>query len=132
MPLTYEIALDESIVTVRGDFATADEWRTLLTDVAHELRDHAGFIGILRDRRESVAPMDLQTIEAILDVVAQLWSGVRLCGVAILTRQADDVPGQVSVAIADSRGIPLMAFHSEDAARSWLLGAVRACQTSRP
>jgi hypothetical protein len=74
--------------------------------------------------------MDPETIGAILDVVAQLWSNVRLCGVAILTGKADDVPGQVSVAIADSRGIPLMAFHSEDAARAWLLGAIRACHVS--
>jgi len=125
MPLTYEIALEDSIVTVRGDFATPDEWRTLLNDVARELRHHGGPIGILRDRREAVAPMDAQTISAIIDVVAQLWTGVRLCGVAIVTRQSDDVPGQISVAIADSRGIPLIAFDFEEAARAWLASLIR-------
>ena len=128
MPLTYEIARDESIVTVRGDFATADEWRALLKDIEQDLSDHAGCIGILRDRRAAVAPMDPHTIMSILDVVAQSWSGLRLCGVAILTRDADDVPGQISVAIADSRGIPLMAFDSEDAARGWLTSEARAAQ----
>jgi len=126
MPLTYEIAADEPIVTVRGDFATPEEWHTLLTSLGYELADRAGCIAVLRDRRAAVAPMDPPTIIAILDVVARLWSGVRLCGVAILTREADDVPGQISVAVADSRGIPLMAFHSEDAARSWLRSLMRS------
>jgi hypothetical protein len=128
MPLTYDIARDECIVTVRGDFATADEWRLLLDEVSQEMCDHAGCIGILRDRRAAVAPMDPHTIMSILEVVAQSWSGLRLCGVAILTRDADDVPGQISVALADSRGIPLMAFDSEDAARAWLTSEVRGCK----
>jgi hypothetical protein len=133
MPITYEIDRDESIVTVRGDAATPDEWRILLDEVANEFHDQAGQLGVLRDRREAVAPMDTQTIMSILDVVAQLWSGVRLCGVAILTRHADDRTGQISVAVADSRGFPLMAFDSEDAARAWLRSLVRGCsEMKRP
>src|SRR4051794_34419441 len=115
MPLTYEIVPDDAIVTIRGDFATPDEWRAVLTHIADALRDQTGLIGILRDRRGATAPVDAHTIVSIIDVIAQLWSGVRLCGIAILTGEADDLPGQIAVAVADSCGIPLMASDSEEA-----------------
>ena len=83
------------------------------------LKGRAGF-GVLRDRRAATAPVDAETVIAIVDVIAELWSGVHLCGIAILTRTAHDVPAQVAVALGDSRGIPLMAFDAEDAALSWL------------
>ena len=81
---------------------------------------------MLRDRRAATAPVDAQTVIAIVDVIAERWAGVRLCGIAILTRTAHDVPAQVAVALGDSRGIPLMAFDAEDAALSWLRGLLRA------
>ncbi len=33
MPLTYEVARDELLVTIRGDYETTDEWRAMLAAV---------------------------------------------------------------------------------------------------
>lgn len=130
MPLTYEVARDEPLVTIRGDSEAADEWRAILASVQGDLRGRAGPVGVLRDRlrdhRAAAAPVDVQTVLAMAGVIAEWWSGMRLCGIAVLTRTAHDVPAQVAVALGDARGIPLMAFDAEDVALSWLRGLLRA------
>ena len=126
MPLTYEVARDELLITIRGDYETTDEWRAMLAAVQRELRGRAGSVGVLRDRRAATTRVDVQTVLAMADVIAEWWSGMRLCGIAILTRTAHDVPAQVAVALGDARGIPLMAFDAEDVALSWLRGLLRA------
>ena len=126
MPLTYEVARDELLVTIRGDYETTDEWRAMLAAVQRELRGRAGSVGVLRDRRAATTRVDVPTVLAMADVIAEWWSGMHLCGIAMLTSTAHDVPAQVAVALGDARGIPLMAFDAEDVALSWLRGLVRA------
>jgi hypothetical protein len=71
MPLTYDVASDASLVTIRGDFETADEWRAILAAVQGDLRGRTGPVGVLRDRRAATASVDTQTVIAIADVIAE-------------------------------------------------------------
>ena len=41
MPLTYEVADDELLVTIRGDFEPADEWRAILGAVQRDQNQDA-------------------------------------------------------------------------------------------
>ncbi|HYT69022.1 MAG TPA: hypothetical protein VEL51_21545 [Vicinamibacterales bacterium] len=38
MPLAYDIDAKQKIVTITGDYARAEEWRTLLTAIAADAR----------------------------------------------------------------------------------------------
>jgi hypothetical protein len=90
--------------------------------VQADLRGHTEPFAALRDRRVATTRADAETAVAMDEVISEWWSGLRLCGIAMLTHTADDVPAQLAVAIGDSLGIPVRAFDAEDAALSWLRG----------
>lgn len=130
MPLSYELAPNDPIVIIRGDFADAAEWRAILDEVATRWSHREGAVGILRDRRHAAAPLSRATIIDIVDVIARVWSRMRLVAIAVLTRPLDEFPEPIATALADSRGILLQAFDSEDAAWRWLDAVLRDARHS--
>lgn len=125
MPLSYELTHSGRIVIIRGDFADLHEWRGILEEIASRWQDREGVVGILRDRRLANAPISQATIMSVVDLIADVWSGVRARGIAVLTARVHHFPEQIAAAVADLRGIPLQAFDSEDAALDWLNALLR-------
>ena len=56
----------------------------------------------------------------IMEVISQHSDHIRVCRVALLTREAGDVSAELADAMAQSRQIPVRAFNAYEAAIEWL------------
>lgn len=119
MPLTYEIDHEQQIVTIRGDYATPDEWRALLAGVAQD-PGYPGGYGFLRDLRTAAHPVTAESVMGIVAVVREFWSILRARRAAVLTRPAIDAPALMAHALAEDEQIPLRTFNSYEDAMAWL------------
>ena len=119
MPLTYRIDPVRRIVTVTGDYADAEAWRALLSEVAADPEYRRGS-SFLRDQRASENPVSAETVVRIIAVVREFWQALGVHRAAILTRPGLTDPAVIAHALADDEHIPLRAFTNYDEAVSWL------------
>ena len=119
MRLSYRIDPMRRIVTVTGDYADADAWRALLTEVAADPDYRRGF-SFLRDQRDSINPVSAQTVVRIMAVVREFWQELRVHRAAIVTKTGLTDPAVIAHALADDHDIPLRAFTNYDEAVAWL------------
>jgi hypothetical protein len=124
MPLTYSINAELSLITITGEYAAADEWRTLLARLLTDPRRTAG-MGILRDLRRATTPVDAETVIGIIGVVRRFWPDLEPSRAAVLTPLAIDPAALVAHALADAHHIPLRTFTSYDEAVAWLREGVQ-------
>ena len=121
VPLAYAIDQQQGLVTITGDYAEPQEWRTLLTRIAADERCAPGF-GFLRDLRGSHHPVSAEAVAGIIAVVREFWATLGVRRAAILTRPGIDIPATIAHALAEDERIPLRAFTSYDDALEWLNG----------
>jgi hypothetical protein len=119
MPLEYRIDAGAGIVTIRGDYADAGEWRVLLGAVAHDPDFRPG-LAFIRDLRGSSQPVGAETVVGIMAVVRELWSSLGVRRAAIVTRPGIDLPAMVAHALAEEAHLPVQSFTSYDDAMMWL------------
>lgn len=123
MPLEYRIDPDARIVTITGDYADADGWRTLLTAVATDPAYQPGF-NFLRDLRYAEHPVSAEAVIGIVAVVRKFWNVLGASRAAIVTRPgAIDYPAVIAQALANDEHIALQVFPSYDEAVAWLQAA---------
>ena len=119
MRLSYRIDPMRRIVTITGDYADADAWRALLTEVAAD-PDYRSGSSFLRDQRDSVNPVSAETVVRIMAVVREFWQALRVHRAAIVTKAGLTDPAVIAHALADDQNIPLRAFTDYEEAVSWL------------
>jgi hypothetical protein len=119
MPLTYTIDPAQRLVTIRGEYADAEEWGRLLNDVLHDPAREAGF-GFLRDLHGATKPVDAATVVQIIAVVRRLWPLLQPSRAAILTPFRLDAAAFVAQALSESQQLPVRVFQSYDDALAWL------------
>ena len=119
MPLAYEIDGKNRVVIIKGEYARADAWRTLLGEVLVNPEYRPG-MSFLRDLRGSAQPVDAQTVMAIIEVVKEHWEALGAHRAAILMSSNHDAPALIAHALADIQHLPLRAFNNYDEALAWL------------
>ena len=119
MPLEYEIDPVKQIVTITGDYAEPDAWRTLLQHVLNDPRYRRG-ASFVRDLRGSEHPVDAAAVIGIISVVKEHWTALGAHRAAIVMSSGDDAPALIAHALADFQHLPLRAFTSYDDAIKWL------------
>lgn len=119
MPLSYAIDTMQQIIVIRGEYADADEWKTLLARVLNDPRRQPGF-GFLRDLRGATTPVSVDTVVDIMDVVRRFWPLLQPTRAAVLTPREVDPAALAAHAIADANNIPLRVFNAYDDALDWL------------
>ena len=117
MALSYRI--DSEIVTIVGDYAEPDEWRTLLNTIAADPDYRPGFC-FLRDLRESIHPVSAQSVIGIIAVVREFWHTLGVRRAAIVTGFIPADPALIAHALAEDEHIPLRAFRTYSDAVAWL------------
>jgi hypothetical protein len=131
MPLTYHIDPTAKIVTITGDYAEAEGWRTMLSAVANDPDYRRGF-NFLRDLRHAEHPVSAEAVIGIVGVVRKFWDVLGVSRAAIVTRPGTiDYPAVIAQALADDQHIALQAFPSYDDAVAWLQAAA-ADKTGSP
>jgi hypothetical protein len=119
MPLAYTIDPTLRIVTITGEYAGADEWRSLLTRVLNDPQRQAGF-GFLRDLRTATSPVTAATVVGVMDVIREFWPLLEPTGIAVITPLEVDPAALTAHAIADAEHVALRVFRSYDDALEWL------------
>ena len=119
MPLTYTIEPTQRVITILGEYADADEWKTLLARVLNDPRRQPGF-GFLRDLRGASTPVSADTVVGIMDVVRGFWPLLQPARAAVLTPRDVDTAALTAHAIADASDIPLRVFNAYEDALEWL------------
>jgi hypothetical protein len=119
VPLDYILDADNRLVTITGDYGTAEEWLALLDRLQKDSRLTPGF-AFLRDLRAARTLVDAATVVSIMDAVRRVWPLVQPSRGAILTPHNFDVAALTAHALADSHGLPMRMFTSYDAAVEWL------------
>ena len=119
MSLAYSIDPTQRIITITGEYAGADEWRSLLARVLNDPQRQSGF-ALLRDLRDATTPVSAATVVGVMDVIRQLWPLLQPAGIAVLTPLEVDPAALTACAIADAEHIPLKVFSSYDDAVEWL------------
>ena len=118
MPLSYSIDEHERLVTITGEYATAEEWQAFMDQVVNDSRRQAGF-RYLRDLRGATRPVDASAVVRIIEVVRSVWPALQPSRVAVVA-STDIDPAAVAHALAGEHHMPLMAFTSYDQAMKWL------------
>lgn len=121
MPLTYTIDPSQRLITILGEYAEADEWRTLLARVLTDPRRAPGF-AFLRDLRAATTPVSAEAVVGIMEVVRRFWPLLQVSRAAILTPRDLDTAALTAHAIADAERMPLRVFSSYEDALEWLQG----------
>jgi len=119
MPLNYRIDDANGLVTITGDYASPDDWHTLLTTIERDPACRPG-LAFLRDLRQSQHPVSAQAVMGIIGVVRALWPRLGVKRAAMVTRPGIDVPAVIAHALAEDEQMPLRAFDSYDDALAWL------------
>lgn len=119
MPLTYTIDPTQRVITILGEYADADEWKTLLARVLNDPRRQPGF-GFLRDLRGASTPVSADTVVGIMEVVRRFWPLLQPSRAAVLTPRDVDTAALTAHAIADASDIPLRVFNAYEDALEWL------------
>ena len=119
MPLTYTIDPTQRVITILGEYADADEWKTLLARVLNDPRRQPGF-GFLRDLRGASTPVSADTVVGIMEVVRRFWPLLQPARAAVLTPRDVDTAALTAHAIADASDIPLRVFSVYENALEWL------------
>ena len=119
MPLAYTIDPTQRIITITGEYAGADEWRSLLVRVLNDPQREPGF-AFLRDLRAATTPVTAAAVVGVMDVIRQLWPLLQPAGIAVLTPLEVDPAALTAHAIADAEDIPPKVFRSYDDAVEWL------------
>lgn len=126
MSLIYRIDPTAKIVVIRGDYADAEGWRTMLGAVAKDPAYQRGF-NFLRDLRHAEHPVSAETVIGIVAVVRKFWDVLGVSRAAIVTRPGTiDYPAVIAQALASDEHIALQAFPSYDEAVAWLQAAPAA------
>ena len=120
MPLNYVIDSTQNLITITGEYADANEWKSLLARVLHDPRLKPG-CGFLRDLRASETPVDAATVVGIMDAVRRFWPLLQPARAAVLTPREFDPAAMAAHALADNEGLPLRMFTSYEAAVEWLM-----------
>jgi CheY-like chemotaxis protein len=119
VPLAYHIDPADRLVTITGEFGTADDWKTLLTRILHDPLLHPGF-KFLRDRRGAAADVDVDTVVAVVDAIRRFWPHIQPSRAAILISRDCDPRAIAASELADGHGLSIKAFTSYAAAVTWL------------
>ena len=72
MPLNYEIEPATKLITITGEYATADDWKVLLGRILRDPLLTPGY-GFLRDLRTAESPVDAATVVGIMEAVRRFW-----------------------------------------------------------
>ena len=118
-PLAYHIDPAERLVTITGEYGTAADWKTLLTDILHNPSLQPGF-AFLRDRRGASAGVEIATVVAVVDAIRRFWPHIRPSRAAILVSRGCDPRAIAASALADDHGLSIRAFTSYQDAVTWL------------
>lgn len=118
-PLSYQIDPAERIVTITGEYGTAEDWKALLTQILHDPLLQPGF-AFLRDRRGVAADVEVATVVAVVDAIRRFWPHIRPSRAAILVSRGCDPRAIAACALADGHGLSIKAFTSYDDAVTWL------------
>jgi hypothetical protein len=119
MPLAYTIDPTQRLITITGEYAGADEWRSLLGRVLNDPQRQPGF-GFLRDLRAATRPVTAATVVGVMDVIREYWPLLEPTGIAVLTPLEVDPAALTAHAVADAEHIRLRVFRSYDDALEWL------------
>lgn len=119
MPLAYSIDPAQRIITITGEYAGADEWRSLFVRVLNDSQRRPGF-AFLRDLRTATRPVSAATVVGVMDVIREFWPLLQPTGIAVLTPREVDSAALTAHAIADAEDMPLKVFSSYDDAVEWL------------
>lgn len=119
MALSYTIDPTQRLITIIGEYAEAEEWKSLLARVLNDPQRQPGF-AFLRDLRGATTPVSAGTVVGIMDVVRRFWPLLQPARVAILTPLEFDSAALTAHAIADAEHMPLKVFNSYDEAVEWL------------
>ena len=106
-------------MTITGEYGTAEDWRTLLTNILHDPFLQPGF-AFLRDRRGVAADVEIATVVAVVDAIRRFWPHIRPSRAAILVSRGCDPRAIAASALADGHGLSIKAFTSYDEAVTWL------------
>lgn len=124
MPLSYTIDPARRLITIEGEYADAEQWKSLLARVLSDPQRQPGF-AYLRDLRGATTPASAATVVGVMEVVRSYWPRLQASRAAILTPLAFDAAAMTAHAIADAEHLPLKVFSSYDEAVEWLCGGDR-------
>ena len=123
MTVTISRGVEDQIqrLVETGDYADAEAWAALLSQVLHDPRREPGF-AFLRDLRGATTLVDAATVVGIIEAVRRYWPFLQPARVAILTPRQLDTAALTAHALADTHQLPMKMFTSLDAAMEWLRG----------
>jgi hypothetical protein len=119
MPLAYTIDTEQRLITITGEYASAEAWKALLSRMLHDPRRESGF-AFLRDLRLATTPVDAATVAQIIEAVKGFWPYLQPSRVAILTPSELDPAALAAHALADAHQLPMQMFTSYREAVAWL------------
>ena len=118
MSLDYTIDAAQQLVTISGEYASAEEWKEVMGRLVGDPRRRPGF-AYLRDLRDATKPVDAAAVVRIIEVVRNAWPHLQPWRAAIVASNEID-PAAVAHALAGDHHMPLMAFTSYQQAMDWL------------
>ena len=127
--LHYLVNATDQLVTITGDYSSAEEWAAMIEQIQRDTRLRPGF-AFLRDLRSATTPVDVATVVTIMDAVRRAWPIVKPSRGAILTPHSFDVAALAAHALADSHGLAIRMFTNYEAAIEWLRAGTVKTETS--
>jgi CheY-like chemotaxis protein len=119
VPLAYHVDPTERLVTITGEYGTADDWKRLLSHILHDPLLQPGF-KFLRDRRGAAADVDVDTVVAVVDAIRRFWPHIQPSRAAVLISRECDPRAVAASELADGHGLSIKAFTSYASAVKWL------------
>jgi hypothetical protein len=117
--LVYTIDSDQRLITIAGEYAGPDEWKSILSRVLGDPRCQPGLL-MLRDLRDATTPTNAETVVEVLNVVREFWPKLQLSRYAVVTPLSMDPAALVAQAIADREEMPMRIFSTCEEALQWL------------
>ena len=117
--LAYTIDSDQCLLTIAGEYAGPDEWKSILSRVLSDPQCRPGLL-MLRDLRGATRPTDAETVVEVINVVREFWPKLQLLRYAVVTPLNIDPAALVAQAVADREDIPMRIFTTCEEAMLWL------------
>ena len=117
--LVYTIDPDQGLLTIAGEYAGPEEWKSVLSRVLADPRCRPGLF-MLRDLRDATTPTSAETVVEVINVVREFWPKLQLSRYAVVTSLNLDPAALVAQALADREQLPMRIFTTREEALQWL------------